>query len=139
MLKLKVKDVRHNDTLEAVISNPDDERLGYLLSFGEMALRMVGKQGKCQKQLTSDTAKATFHTCNGLVELCKSLLHSSHKYVISGKFTSDPLEKEFGKLRQGSGGTYFTTIQQIMENVNINKTKLLLSMNELNLTSPSDF
>ena len=138
-VKTKGKDVRHNDSLEAVISNPDDERLGYLLSFGEMALRMAGKQGKRQKQLTSDTAKAIFHTCNGLVELCKSLLHSSHKYVMLGKFTSDPLEKEFGKLRQGSGGTYFITVQQIMEKVNINKTKLLLSMNELNLTSPSDF
>ena len=32
-----------------------------------------------------------------------------------GKFTSDPIEKEFGKLRQGSGGTYFITVQQMLK------------------------
>ena len=46
-----------------------------------------------------------------------------------GKFTSDYLEKDFSKLLQGSGGTYFITAQQILEKVNINKTSLLLSLN----------
>ena len=43
-------------------------------------------------------------------------------------FTSDHIEKEFGKLRQGCGGCYFITVQQIMENVAISKTKLLLQL-----------
>ena len=46
-----------------------------------------------------------------------------------GMFTTDYLEKEFGKLRQGSGGTYFITVQQIMEKVAIKQTKLLLNLN----------
>ena len=45
-----------------------------------------------------------------------------------GKFTSDPIEKEFGKLRQGSGGTYFITVQQMFEKVVITKTKFLLRL-----------
>ena len=44
-----------------------------------------------------------------------------------GIFTTEYLEKEFGKLRQGSGGTYFITVQHIMEKVAIKKTKLLLN------------
>ena len=40
------------------------------------------------------------------MELLKYLLAKSHSYV-SGKFTTDPLERAFDKLRQGSGGTYF--------------------------------
>ena len=32
-----------------------------------------------------------------------------------GNFTSDPLEKQFGKLRQGTGGAYFIIVQQILE------------------------
>ena len=32
-------------------------------------------------------------------------------YVILGLFTSDPLEKKFGKLRQGCGAAYFITVQ----------------------------
>ena len=40
-----------------------------------------------------------------------------------GIFTTDYLEKEFGKLRQGSGGTYFIIVQQIMEKVAIKENK----------------
>ena len=59
-------------------------------------------------------------TCRGLIELCKHLLNTTHhEYVMLGKFTSDPIEKEFGKLRQGSGGTYFITVQQMFEKVAI--------------------
>ena len=34
----------------------------------------------------------------------------------------------FGKLRQGSGGTYFITVQQVLEKVCIYKAKLLLQL-----------
>ena len=43
-------------------------------------------------------------------------------------FTSDPLEKQFGKLQRGCGHTYFITVQQILEKVRIAKTKLLLNL-----------
>ena len=43
-----------------------------------------------------------------------------------------PLEKQFGKLRQGCGGTYFITVQQMLEKVGIAKTKLLLN-SDLNI------
>ena len=52
-----------------------------------------------------------------------------HTYVYIGKFSSDFIEKEFSKLRQGLGGTYFITVQQILEKVNMKKTSLLLSLN----------
>ncbi|XP_047135436.2 uncharacterized protein LOC124812623 isoform X1 [Hydra vulgaris] len=90
---------------------------------------MAGKQGKRKKQLTCDTAQPIYHTCNGVVELCRSLLNSSHQYVILSEFSTDPLEKEFSKLRQGSGGTYFITVQQVIEKLNISRAKLLLSLN----------
>ena len=34
----------------------------------------------------------------------------------------------YGKLRQGSGGTSFITVQQIIEKVTVNKTKLILKL-----------
>ena len=52
------------------------------------------------------------------------------------KFSTAPLEKRFGKLHQGSGGTYFITIHQVIEKANIQKASLLLSLNgteELNV------
>ena len=103
------KDIRHNNDLEAVINSPDDSRLQHLLGMADWFLE-IGKKpgGKRQKTLTKDTSAALYHTLNGLAELTKQLLATpSHKYVMIGEFCSDPLEKEFGKLRQGSGGISF--------------------------------
>ena len=58
--------------------------------------------------------------------MSKYLLDTTHQYVLLGNFTTDPIEKLFGKLRQGLGGTCFTSIQQVLEKVTIYHTKLLL-------------
>ena len=39
------------------------------------------------------------HTCRGMVALTKHFLCTTHEYVCLGLFTSDPLEKMFGKLQ----------------------------------------
>ena len=44
------------------------------------------------------------------------------------QFTLDNLEKEFGKLCQWSGETYFITVQKELGKVYITKAKLLLQM-----------
>ena len=63
-----------------------------------------------------------------MVELAVYLLSLNHDYVCLGKYTTDYLEKMFGKLRQGSGGTYFITVQQVLEKVCIYKAKFLLQL-----------
>lgn len=127
-VKSRFMDDRRNDPLQAAVSDPEDGRLDTVLQFGEMAQQMAGRQGKRQKQLTRDTAKAIHHTCNGLVSLCRHLLRTSHEYVLLGRFSTDPLEKEFSKLRQGSGGTYFINVQQIVEKTRITRAKLMLTL-----------
>ena len=125
----KNKDVRNNNPVEAEITSPDDARLDYLLEMADMCKKM-GKveKGKRRKSLTTDTSKAIYHTLNGIVELCKHQLATTHNFVLLGIYSTDPLEKEFGKLRQGSGGTYFLSVQQVIEKLDINKTKLLLKL-----------
>ena len=83
-MKSKGVDIRHNNPLEGVISDPKDERLTFLREFGDMAL---------QRQLTIDTAKTIYQTCHGIVDLCTDLLSTSHQYVCIAKFTSEYLEK----------------------------------------------
>ena len=51
-------------------------------------------------------------------------------------FSTDPLEKTFGKLRQGSEGTYFVTAQAVIEKGNINHAKLFLQLG-VNLSQDS--
>ena len=109
----------------------NDPKLAYLVKFADMCLKMKSTSTKRVKQLTRDTALAIHQTCNGLVELAKFLLSTSHQYVALGKFTTDKLEKAYSKLRQGSGGTYFITVQQILEKLNIQKANLLLELTDM--------
>ena len=61
----------------------------------------------------------------------KQILDSkeSFEYVILGIFLIHSLEKQFSKLRQGSGKKYFITVQQIFKEVTISKAKLVLNLN----------
>ena len=58
-----------------------------------------------------------------MVNLTKHLLKNSFSYVCL-----DPFEKMFGNLRQGSGGTYFINVQQVLQKVAIHKTKICLDL-----------
>ena len=82
-----------------------------------------------KKQLSQNTATVIDRACNGIVSLRRHFLATSKKYVLLGQFSTDPLEKEFGKLRQGSGGTYFINVQQCIEKLHIKQTSLLLNQN----------
>ena len=64
------------------------------------------------------------------------MLSRCNEYVMLGWFSTDPLEKAFGKLRQGSGGTYFITAQAIIEKVNTHLDKLFLQLG-VNLSQDS--
>ena len=122
-------DERHRDPLKKPISSSDDGNLKILLEIAAMAEKMRGKQGSRIKSLTRDTSLALEHTCNGLIELSESLLLSGQQYVLLGEFTTDYLEATFGELRQGSGGTYFITVQNALEKLRIRKTQLLMQIN----------
>ena len=66
---------------------------------------------------------------NGIVELTRQQLNTTHDYVMINEYCSDPIEKEYGKTREGMGGTYFITTQNCVEKLNINKTLVLLKLN----------
>jgi len=120
---------RNRDCLQEVITSSCDTKLQKLNKFNAMVQNMCSSGGKRMKTLTKDTSTCLSHTCLGLVELSEHLLEQgSFKFVMLGQFSTDPLEKQFSKLRQGSGGTYFITVQQILEKVNISKAKLMLKL-----------
>ena len=56
------------------------------------------------------------------------MLSGGNEYVMLGWFSTDPLEKAFGKLRESSGGTYFITAKDVIENVHIDYAKLFLQL-----------
>ena len=82
--------------------------------------------GKRKGTLTEDTANALYHTLNGLVELTRLQLETTHNYVTLNDYCTDPIEGTYGILREGMGGTYFITVMNCIEKLCIYKTKLLL-------------
>ena len=114
--------------IRAVITSVDDPRLQYLLAVGDMAKKMQGNRKSRIRQLTFDTAKFVHHICYGLVDLTRYLLGCGNDYVLLGSFSTDPLEKSFCKLREGSGGTYFITAQSVVEKVRIWRAKTLFAI-----------
>ena len=117
-VKSQYEDVRLKDPRRAAFTSDTDPRLEFLTELAALSESLRGGRGTRVKMLTCDTSKALSQTCRGIVELVKFLLNTTHEYVLLGKFNSDPIEKEFGKLRQGSGGTYFINAQQVLEKVN---------------------
>ena len=129
MYARKMLTLRKRQPLQAVVSDPMDERLNYLQEFGDVCFKMSGKQGKRNKQLSKDTAVSMHHTCYGLVDLAKHVLQDKiYEYVCFGMFSTDPLEKSFSKLRQGPIGAYFINAQQVTEKLRIQKAKLQITL-----------
>lgn len=117
-----------NDPLRAVVRSMNDERFQFLEEIAQMAKEMSPKGRTRQKSFTADTSKFIHHNCYAFVDLAKYLLSQGNAYVMFGLFSTDYLEKSFGKLRQGSGGTYFITVQNVLEKLNIEKAKLCLQI-----------
>ena len=66
------------------------------------------------------------------------LLEKSYDYVCLAVFSTDRLEKSFGKLRQGSGGENLINAQQVTEKLRISQAKLQLMLNsDYNITPES--
>lgn len=137
------EDVKFNDSRRSVVRRESDKSLQFLADLGHLVKSMSPKvsaasSGKRRyKSLTNDTSSNFSHTCFALVELTKYLLSKGHDYVLLGCFTTDPLEKEFSKLRQGSGGAYFISVQQALEKHVIRKTKLMLGLDAQCITESS--
>ena len=111
-----------------MFENEDDPRLQEILNVSRMVECMPSSNGpKRHKTFTKDTATALSQTICCVVDLVKHLLRSEEfGFVMLCEFSTDPLEKAFSRLRQGSGGAYFITVQQVLQKTNIEHAKLLL-------------
>jgi len=91
-------------------------------------------KGYSEKSLTKETTLAVKQTCKGLSEVMEYLLdEKDFKYVLSGQFQSDPIEKRFGYYRQLCGSNYFVSVRQILESEKGIRMKALVKHNNLNL------
>ena len=62
------------------------------------------------------------------IVICTCQREFEYIYTIND-YCSDPIEASYGVMREGMGGTYFITVQNCMEKLDITKTRLLLQLN----------
>ena len=86
----------------------DDPKLTELLDistmFGNYVQKLPQKKAENFNERCRTRFGAYFNRTGGFVS--HTVIKKS-PHVLIGHFTTDPLEKESSKLRQGSGGTYF--------------------------------
>lgn len=116
---------RLNDPDREPITDANDARLSFLVEIAQCFNEMKSTYTHRVRSLTDDTSNALFLTLTGLVHLTKMFLEKfKFDYVLLGQFQSDPIEGAFGGFRQGSGGNYHISYEQILSSMTLQRLKL---------------
>ncbi|PAA94070.1 hypothetical protein BOX15_Mlig022091g1 [Macrostomum lignano] len=115
------------------LTNMQDWQLQYLADFVGFLKKWravsTGADG-----LTNETFGSLIQTCSAIPLLCAKLFSTGHfDYILLGKLLSDPLERQFGKYRQMSGGLYFISAKQVVQSENKLRMTSLLKHSEIDL------
>ena len=127
ILNVKTTSAGHrlNDPDREPITDANDPRLSFLLEIGHCFNEMKSKYTHRVRSLTIDTSNALFLTLTGLVHMTKMfLIKFNFEYVLLGQFQSDPIEGAYGGFRQGSGGNYHISYEQILSSMTLQRLKL---------------
>eukprot|EP00912_Choanoflagellata_sp_UC4_P001354 UC4_evm1s837 len=97
---------------------PGDGKPGFFRAFATWARAC---------SFTDQTRDALVRTSLCLASLTEDLLRE-YDYVLTGRFQSDPLERQFGSWRQMSGGQFLISLLSATKSDKINKLKKLLEL-----------
>lgn len=134
-------DLRYKDKFRAAVHVSHPWQHEYLEKFADCVMRMCPSSNRSHaKCLTRDTAVSTANTCQGLAALSNYMFGFNSlnvEFVLLGNLSTDPLERHFGKFRQGCGGAYLVTVRAITEKHRIYKANLAAKL-EQTLLSTND-
>ena len=75
--------------------------------------------------LSKQTTSALVTVLRCTATLIKDLLQKGYAYFLTARFQTDPLERQFSKYRQGSGGRFLVGLQEATNNERILALKSL--------------
>lgn len=113
-LKMQFADIALNDVYRAALHRTNPWQYEFLQSFSELESYMSVSSPSRSKQFIGDTAISLHSTCLGLVGMCQYILDTTDaSFILLGTLSTDALEHEFGKIRQGAGGAYYVTVRAV--------------------------
>jgi len=116
------------DPLRMPIQSLSCESIDFLKLFSNMVTEMKPPSSRrvpSDKTLTMNTARALVSSIDGYIELSQFLISRGFQYVLFGRYSSDPIERLFGKWRQSSGGNYLISVTEVFEAQRINWANLV--------------
>ena len=125
--------IRRHDALKLPISSSADERLNLLHEYATFFQKWrVSKQAG----LSHETFFAVENVCRVIRLIVIHVLEKfNFFYVLTGHIQSDSIESRFGRYRQMSGGNFFISVKQILENEKNIKLVSLLKHSGIQLSS----
>ena len=125
-----VSGIHQRNEFSKPVTCANDWKLQKLLDFSRMVHEWCRKYPK--SSLSWQTEVAVCQTLEALVHLATHLLEKhKFRFVMLGKFSSDPIEGRFGWYRQSCGGSYFITVRQILySEKNIRVLSFMKTVNE---------
>ena len=123
---------RLNDEDRFPISDENDVQFGFLEEIADCFNLM---ESKYTTRVRSLTRKALHLTLDGLVHMIKMLIRDKEfKYVLPGKFQSDPIEGLYGVFRGEGGGNMYIAYEQIPSSMNNHDINITWNNHDINIT-----
>ena len=109
-------------------AKPGDEKPAFFRAFADWLEQWRGMQIKgCGKfTLTAQTFDGLIVTLRATAALLDDLFDEGYKYVMLARLQTDPLERQFGKYRQMSGGRFLVSLREVQDSEKILRIKSLL-------------
>ncbi|KAH6933855.1 hypothetical protein HPB50_018610 [Hyalomma asiaticum] len=128
----------HPDTKE--LYDPEDSRLHWLeLVFLEYIEDLKATSAP-QNFLTKETHHALVFTTVSNVQCIRFLLHRGFKFVLTRKFSSDPIGSLFGTLRRSAGSNDMMDVRSALSGLEkMLKTGIVAASSTSNVHSSSSF
>ncbi|KAH6919543.1 hypothetical protein HPB50_029459 [Hyalomma asiaticum] len=128
----------HPDTKE--FYDPEDSRLHWLALVFLEYIEDLKATSAPQNFLTKETHHALVFTTVSNVQCIRFLLHRGFKFVLTRKFSSDPIESLFGTLRRSAGCNDMLDVRSALSGLEkMLKTGIVAASSTTNVHSSSSF
>jgi len=115
------------DPLRHPIDSTNHPCFSFLTDFKEMVSKMKpirARRAVGEMTLTTETSVSLSRSIEGFLQMVNFLLANGYQYVLLGRYTSDHIEKLFGKWRQSAGSNYYISVADVMQAERIQWAKI---------------
>ena len=105
-----------------------DGKIDFLRAFAKWLENWL-KNGSASFRFSKQTMQALIWTLRSQADLLDELLIDDHKYILTARLQSDPIERRFSQYRQLNGGHFLVNLREVETSEKILLCQTLLKEN----------